>query len=160
MWKFKFIKEFALSSSYQDIWILCRLSCCELDFFIAAWQALCCWECQSVMVQVMVCCLNAPSHYLHWCGISISNILCQSPHCNFMWNVPSVNAQNYTFQITAMLSRDVYGADVSVLWIQQSWFYDGFVLLSGLWWAVVIMATDLTLCMMIKHPSPWKRWAF
>ena len=88
MWKFKSIKEFALSWSCQDIWILCRLSCCELDFFIAAWRALCHWECQSAMVQVMVCCLNVPGHYLHWCGISISEILCQSPDCNFMWDVP------------------------------------------------------------------------
>ena len=57
-----------------------------------------------------------------------------------------------------MSSRDVYGVDFSVLWIQQCWICDGIVPLSGLWWVLVIMSNDFTLRMMIlfrKHIYIW-----
>ena len=37
----------------------------------------------STLVQVMACCLMAPSHYLNWCWLFMKDILWHSPESNF-----------------------------------------------------------------------------
>ena len=38
---------------------------------------------RSTLVQVMACCLVAPSHYLNQCWLLVSDVLCHSPESNF-----------------------------------------------------------------------------
>ena len=45
----------------------------------------------STLVQVMACCLMAPSHCLNQCWLIISVILWYSPECNFIGNAQNIN---------------------------------------------------------------------
>ena len=64
----------------------------------------------STLVQVMACCLTAPSHYLNQCGLIISEVVWHSPEGNFTENAediyPSNEFETYKFNITATYSRD------------------------------------------------------
>ena len=46
-------------------------------------DAIWCRRTWSTLVQVMDCCLMAPSHYLKQCGLITSKVLCHSPEGNF-----------------------------------------------------------------------------
>ena len=60
----------------------------------------------STLVQVMACCLTAPSHYLNQCWLNIIRVLW---HSLFLWNAqdiyPWYEFQNYLFEITAVSPR-------------------------------------------------------
>ena len=45
---------------------------------------------RSTLVQVMACCLKAPSHYLNQCWLIISEVLRHSPEGNFTGNAPDI----------------------------------------------------------------------
>ena len=45
----------------------------------------------STLVQVTACCLTAPSHYLHQCWLTISEILCHSSQGNSYLNIPATS---------------------------------------------------------------------
>ena len=64
----------------------------------------------STLVQVMPCCLTAPSHCLNWCWLIISEVSCHSPEGNFIRNVqkifPWYEFENEQFKITATSHKD------------------------------------------------------
>ena len=58
----------------------------------------------STLVQVMACCLTAPSHYLNQCWLIIREILWHSPEGNFTGNDQDIypyEFENDKFKITA-----------------------------------------------------------
>ena len=63
----------------------------------------------SALVQVMACCLTAPSHYLNQCWLLASNILWHSPGSNLEMTGQAPNLYNefekYTFKISATPPR-------------------------------------------------------
>ena len=63
----------------------------------------------SISVQVMVCCLTAPSHYMNQCWLIISEILWHSTQTIFEKNVEDINRQitfeMYTCKITSKFLR-------------------------------------------------------
>ena len=46
---------------------------------------------ESTLIQVMACCLMAPSHYLNQCWLVISEVQWQSPEGNFTRDTPAIN---------------------------------------------------------------------
>ena len=64
-----------------------------------------CLRSWSPLVQVMVCCLIAPNHYLNQCWLHLIEILCHSFHGNIYFNTQDINPQDlfeiYTFKIGA-----------------------------------------------------------
>ena len=68
----------------------------------------------STLVQVMACCLTAPSHYLNQCWnliiVIISQVLWHSPEINFTGSAEATilyfEFENHTSEITAKSSRD------------------------------------------------------
>ena len=48
----------------------------------------------STWVQVMACCLTAPSHYLNQCWLIISKIQWHSSECNFTWDASAISHLN------------------------------------------------------------------
>ena len=81
------------------------------DFFNSLWpsDAIWCHEPWSTLVQVMACCLMAPSHYPNQSWLVISRALCHSPDCNSTGNVHKSNHynefENHTFKIKATSPR-------------------------------------------------------
>ena len=73
----------------------------------------------STLVQIMVCCLTAPSHYLNQCWLIISEVLWHSPEGNFTWNAqdmyPWREFENCLFKITSTSPR---GQSVNALCIE------------------------------------------
>ena len=61
--------------------------CCSLRPSDAIWRQ----GSRSTLVQVMACCLTAPSHYLNQYWLIISEVQRHSPGRNFMRNVPTIN---------------------------------------------------------------------
>ena len=60
----------------------------------------------SILVQVMACCLMAPSHYLNWCWLTISEVLLCLYECNFAGDIsPWYEFENDKFKITAAFCR-------------------------------------------------------
>ena len=64
----------------------------------------------STLVQVMACCLTAPSHYLDECWLIISGVLWLSPESHFTWYAQDSylwnKFENYWFKITNTPPRD------------------------------------------------------
>ena len=51
------------------------------------------WRSWSTQVQVMACCLTAPSHYLNQCWLTISEVLWHPFHSNYYSNTKDINPQ-------------------------------------------------------------------
>ena len=62
----------------MDIWTLCLLLLCALLNSLRPSDAIWRWRSWSTLVQVMACCLTAPSHYLNQCRLIISKLLWHS----------------------------------------------------------------------------------
>ena len=60
----------------------------------------------STLIQVMACCLMAPSHYLSQCWLIINEVMWYSHGGIFTGNAPDINhknvLQNYTIEIISM----------------------------------------------------------
>ena len=63
----------------------------------------------TMLVQVMACCLTAPTHYLNECWQIISEVLRHSPQGNLRWNTKDVypwwEFENYSFKMIAASPR-------------------------------------------------------
>ena len=93
-----------LAECFMDAWKM-------KGHFIPLWQSDAIW-CQttwSTLVQVMACCLTAPSHYLNQCWIVIKGALWHSPKRNFRVIAKEINLEiefeNHPFKITVTASR-------------------------------------------------------
>ena len=72
-------------------------------------DAIWCWGSWSTLVQVMACCLTAPSHYLNHCWLVISKVLWHSSEDIIIRRFEDTNQQskieNYIFKITLRFPR-------------------------------------------------------
>ena len=63
----------------------------------------------SILVQVMACCLTAPSHYMNKFRLIVSRVLCHSPESYSNINAHESNHynafENYTFEIKVASNR-------------------------------------------------------
>ena len=63
----------------------------------------------SILAQVLICCLMAPSHYLNQYWFLINEDWCHSPESNFRASTQATirpnEVENYTFKITATSPR-------------------------------------------------------
>ena len=57
------------------------------------------WFWQYGFVLVMACCLTAPSHYLNWCWLVISEVFWHSPEGNFTGNLLKIFILNMSLKI-------------------------------------------------------------
>ena len=91
------------------------------------------WGSWSTLVQVMACCLTAPSHYQNQCWLVNRVLLCYSLKDNSAGNVHESNHcntyENYTFEINATYPRGQWVKITATSPIGQ-WVY---VLLQCLW---------------------------
>ena len=66
----------------------------------------------STLVQVMACCLKAPSHYLNQCWLIINRVTWQAPESNFTENAeefnPSHELETLTFEIMTSLRTNEF----------------------------------------------------
>ena len=83
------------------------------------------WRSWSTLVQVMACCLTAPSHYLNQCWLIISKVLWHSSEDIIIRRFEDTNQQskieNYIFKITLRSPRGQWvnvlkGKRVHILW--------------------------------------------
>ena len=84
--------------SYFMIYTLCKTfhlfeTIHHLRRFNPLWPSDSIWQHRfgSTLVQVMACCLMAPSHYLNQCWPVINKVFWHSPHCNFTGNALNIN---------------------------------------------------------------------
>ena len=120
--------------SYFMIYTLCKTfhlfqTIHHLKRFNPLWPSDSIWQHRfgSTLVQVMACCLMAPSHYLNQCWPVINKVFWHSPHCNFTGNALNINnwceleyyqfkKHNHTFLWTMSfyptLAREVQGFGV------------------------------------------------
>ena len=72
-------------------------------------DAIWCWRSWSTLVQVMACCLTAPSHYLNQCWLIISMVLWHSSEDIIIRRFEDTNQQSktedYIFKITLRSPR-------------------------------------------------------
>ena len=72
-------------------------------------DAICRWRSWSTLVQVMACCLTAPSHYLNQCWLIISKVLWHSSEDIIIRQFEETNQQskteNYIFKVTLRSPR-------------------------------------------------------
>ena len=68
------------------------------------------WWSWSTLVQVMTCCLTAPSHYLNQCWRIITKVQWCSSEGNFTWEITANShwnqLENYFSKILSKFSRD------------------------------------------------------
>ena len=63
------------------------------------------WRYWSTLVQVMACCLKAPSHYLNQCWLIISKVLWHSSEDIIIRRFEDTNTKYYIFKITLRSPR-------------------------------------------------------
>ena len=80
----------------------------------------------STLVQVLACCLTAPSHYLNQCWLIISEVLWHAPQRNFtaidQVDILYNELENYNFEITATSLRGQWVKDCIVQWLLYARF--------------------------------------
>ena len=64
-----------------------------------------CWISWSTMVQVMACCLTAPSHYLNQCWLIISEVQWHSYYGNFTRDASTINYWNLLENCMSKISQ-------------------------------------------------------
>ena len=91
---------------------LCRVADmwnCKSELIMALWHHILWQRSGSILVQIMVCCLVAPSHYLNQCILIICKVLRHSPESNFTASAQTTilnnEFENYSFKVTPASPR-------------------------------------------------------
>ena len=72
----------------------------------------------STLVQVMACCLTAPSHYLNQCWLIISKAQRHSSEGNFTIDTSAINHRNYLENYLSKISfKSPRGQWINPLWL-------------------------------------------
>ena len=97
-WKFflytsKMVINQIISKHNLHSWQFCHCLLLPVFFFNSLWPSDAIWQYRSgsTLVQVMACCLTAPSHYLNQCWLIISKIQRHSAERNFTRNNPAIS---------------------------------------------------------------------